>query len=122
MLGDAAGTAEFVADMHTVRNIACKHYGPAPFAKAVPVLDDVADQLHGIDAFRQLALDIVAALDPDAAQIGLRRRVDPGGTKYSPLVNSPTEGHSTITSKIFPSPRPSLRHGVAVRPMMTEFG
>ena len=42
---------------------------------------------------------------------------DPVPTRYLPVISSATWGHSTSTSKLEPSPRPSDRHGVAVSPI-----
>jgi len=69
MLGQYAGTTEFVAEMNGMRNIDCEHNRWATPAEAEPVFDDIADQLCRVHSGSQFALDVVAASDMKTGQI-----------------------------------------------------
>src|SRR5262249_33640397 len=69
---------EFVSDVDAVADAAGEGDSLAVLAVLEPVRDDVADELVPIHALGELGLDIVAGLSPDAAQIGIDRRVHPG--------------------------------------------
>ena len=125
MFRQYARAPEFVPDMNAVRDVDCEGDGAPPFAEAVPGRDDVANQLFRVDALGQRALDVIAARNSDAFQVGPARCINPrrnAGTRKPSRVNSATPGHSTRTSNIFPRPRPSPLHGVAVRPIKMALG
>ena len=68
-------------------------------------------------------LDVVAGLCPHAGEIGIDRRIAARRHQDSRARSaSATCGHSIIVSKMPPSPRPSPRHGVAVRPSSVASG
>jgi hypothetical protein len=78
-----AGPAKLVAEMHRVSDARRKDDGTATLGQAKPVGDDVADELAGIHALGELALDVVAARHQHARQIGPRWRVHLGRDQES---------------------------------------
>ena len=111
-----AGFHKFIADVDAVLNADGECDGAAPLTEFVPVGNDVADKLWAIHPVGELVLNVVAEPGVNALQIGLDRRINP--RRHQPALRNQVGhlGHSMMTSKMLPSPRPSPRHGVAVRP------
>ena len=123
VLAAHAGPDEFVADVDAVRDVDGEGDGLPALAVLVPVRDDVADQLGAIHAVGELGLDVVAVTGVHAAEIGIDRRVDARRHEEAAARSaSRPAGHSISVSKMPPSPRPSPRHGVAVRPSSIASG
>ena len=67
MLGADAGLSELARDVHGVRDVDREHHRAAALGVFVPMGDDVADEVVTVYARSELAFDIVALLDADAA-------------------------------------------------------
>ena len=76
MLGEDAGPGEFISYVFGVRDTGGKDDGrPAP-GQPVPVLDNVPDELGGIDPLCELDFIVVPMLNTNALQVRLVRCID----------------------------------------------
>jgi hypothetical protein len=81
VLREDARASEFVADVDAVSDIDRKDDGPPCLGETMPMLDNVTDELGGVDASGELAFDIVASRNLDAPQIRPGRCIDPRWNK-----------------------------------------
>ena len=120
MFGLDAGFLKLAADVDAVADIGGEHHGLAALGQAVPVGNDVADELRPVHALGEFAFNVVAGMGVDAFEVRRGRRIDRSARGSRGRSDPEPGGTRPARRRCCPSPRPSFRHGVAVMPMISR--